>query len=162
MFTNPPCRHDPSSRLAVYGNEMAYYILNVRGGDASPATQLLRNKVWPVRAQEPHRDALAPGDLALVYLAAPERVFIGRAELASRVHDWTAAEVEGYPNNAPCGVSLAHVEEWDPPVPMRAVLSQIDQSAGARADFEDGVVRITKDEYLTALSVAADRANPIG
>jgi len=148
--------------MAVYGNEMAYYIFNVRGGDASPATQILLNKVWPVSAQEPHRDALAPGDLALVYLAAPERVFIGHAELASRVHDWTAAEAEGYPNNAPCGVSLAQVEEWDPPVPMRAVLSRIDQSAGARADFEDGVVRITKDEYLTALSVAYDRANPTG
>ena len=148
--------------MAVYGNGMAYYIFNVRGGDASPAIQLLRNKVWPVHAQEPHRDALAPGDLALVYLAAPERMFIGRAELASAVHDWTAAEAGECPSNAPCGVSLAQVEEWDPPVPMHTVLSQIDQSAGARADFEDGVVRITKEEYATALLVAADRANPTG
>jgi hypothetical protein len=148
--------------LAVYGDGMAYYIFNVRGGDASPATQLLRNKVWPVGAQEPHRDALASGDLALVYLAAPQRMFIGRAELASPVHDWTAAEGEECASNAPSGVSLAQVEEWDPPVPMRAVLSQIDQSAGARANFEDGVVRITKEEYATALSVAADRANPTG
>jgi len=158
-FHNPPyC--DPSSTLAVYGNGMAYYIFNVRGGDASPATQLLRNKVWPIHDQEPHRDALAPGDLALVYLAAPQGMFIGRAELASPVHDWTAAEAQVYASNAPCGVSLAQVEEWDPPVPMRNVLSQIDQSAGARADFEDGVVRITKEEYVTALSVAADCGNP--
>jgi hypothetical protein len=131
---------------------MAYYIFNVRGGDASQATQLLRTKMWPVSAQEPHRDALAPGDLALVYLAAPKRVFIGCAELASSVQDWTAAEAQVYPGNSLCGVSLAQVEEWDPPVPMCTVLWQIDQSAGARADFEAGVVRITREEYVTALS----------
>jgi len=41
---------------------------------------------------------------------------------------------------------------------MSAVLSRIDQSAGARADFEIGVVQITSREYETALSVAADGA----
>ena len=35
-----------------------------------------------VDADEPHRNALAPGDLVLIYLGAPERVFIGRAEVA--------------------------------------------------------------------------------
>lgn len=139
---------------------MAYYIFNVIGGDASQATRLLRTKMWAVGAQEPHRDALAPGDLALVYLAAPKRMFIGRAELASAVRDWTAAEAQVHPGNSPCGVSLAQVEEWDPPVPMLTVLSQIDRSAGARADFEVGVVRITREEYVTALSFAADGANP--
>jgi hypothetical protein len=139
---------------------MAYYIFNVRGGDASQATQLLRTKMWAVRAEEPHRDSLASGDFALVYLAAPQRMFIGRAEVASSVHDWTAAEAQVFPGSSPCGVSLARVEEWDPPVPMRTVLSQINQSAGARADFADDVVRITSEEYVTALSVAADRANP--
>ena len=74
------------------------------------------------------------------------------------VHDWTAAEAQVYPGNSPCAVSLTQVEEWDPPVPMRTVLSQIDQSAGARADFEVDVVRITGEEYATALSVATDRA----
>jgi hypothetical protein len=78
--------------------------------------------------------------------------------LAARVHDWTAAEVQVYPgDDSSCGVSLADVEEWDPPVPMYTVLSRIDQSAGARADFDDRVVRITKEEYLIALSVATDR-----
>jgi hypothetical protein len=40
---------------------------------------------------------------------------------------------------------------------MGAVLSQIDRSGGARADFEQGVVRITVGEYETALRVAAER-----
>jgi len=122
---------------------VTYYIFNLAPGDGPRAAELLRARRLDVCAEEPHRDALAPGDLVLVYLAAPERTFIARAELGPAV---------------PGGVSLAHVEEWDPPVPMSAVLSRIDRSAGARADFEVGVVRITADEYETALAVAAERA----
>jgi hypothetical protein len=55
-------------------------------------------------------------------------------------------------------VSLAQVEEWDPPVPMQAVLSQIDPAENATADFETGVVRITPTEFAAALAVAAGRA----
>jgi hypothetical protein len=141
---------------------VAHYIFNVAGGDASHATRFLRARMWDVGAEEPHRDALAAGDLALVYLAAPERKFIARAELASAVHDWTPSEALMYPGDSPGGVLLAQVEEWDPPLPMRTVLSQIDRSAGARADFEVGVVRITADEYETALAVAAEGATSTG
>ena len=61
----------------------------------------------------------------------------------------------------PPAVLLAQVEKWDPPVPMSTVLSQID-SPEAKADFEAGVVRITADEYETALAVAAGRATSTG
>ena len=63
-----------------------------------------------------------------------------------------------YPGDLPGGVMLAQVEEWDPPVPMNAVLSQIDAAENARADFERGVVRITAGEFETALAVATGRA----
>ena len=111
--------------------------------------------MWGVDAQEPHRDALAPGDLVLIYLGAPERVFIGRAEIGSAVHDWAPSEAQVYPGDSPSGVLLAQVEEWEPPVPMKTVLSQIDPSENAKADFQSGVVRITANEYETALAVAA-------
>jgi hypothetical protein len=117
--------------------------------------------MWGVDGDERHRSALAPGDLILVYLGAPERKFIGRAELASAVHDWTPAEAQAYPGDSPGGVLLAQVEEWDPPVPISTVLSQID-STEARADFEAGVVRITASEYETALAVAGGRAASAG
>jgi hypothetical protein len=52
-------------------------------------------------------------------------------------------------------VVLAEVEEWDPPVPMEEVLSRIDRSGGARADFTRGVVRITANEYQTTVDLAA-------
>ena len=43
----------------------------------------MRVGMWGVDAGEPHGNALAPGDLSLIYLGAPELAFIGRAELAS-------------------------------------------------------------------------------
>ena len=52
-----------------------------------------------------------------------------------------------YPGDVFGGVLLAQVEEWNPPVMMSTVLGRIDRSAGARADFEVGVVRITAVEY---------------
>jgi hypothetical protein len=117
--------------------------------------------MWGIDTDEPHRNALAPGDLILIYLGAPEREFIGRAELASAVHDWTPSEAQVYPGDSPSGVLLAQVEEWAP-VPMNTVLSQIDPAENARADFQAGVVRITANEYETALAVAAGRASSTG
>jgi hypothetical protein len=103
-----------------------------------------------------------PGDLVLLYLGAPDREFIGRAELASAVHDWTPSEARVNPGDSPGGVLLAEVEEWDPPVPMHTVLSQIDPADNAKADFQAGVVRITASEYETALAAAARRAPSTG
>ena len=148
---------------------MAHYLFNFVKGDAakgSPSREqaagFMRLRMWGIDADERHRNALAPGDLILIYLGAPEREFIGRAELASAAHDWTPSEAEAYPGDSPGGVLLAQVEEWDPPVPMSAVLSQVDPAEKAKADFEAGVVRITANEYETALAVAAERATLTG
>ena len=150
---------------SVSSEAVAHYLFNFVRGDAVPgptlrerATEFLRLRMWGVDVDEPHRNALAVGDLVLVYLGAPERKFIGRVELASAVHDWTPSESQLCPGDFPGGVLLARVEEWDPPIPMSAVLSQIAPSENARADFEVGVVRITANEYETALAVAAGRA----
>ena len=118
--------------------------------------------MWSIDSDEPHRSALAAGDLILVYLGAPERKFIARAELASAVHDWTAHEAQVYTGDSLSRVLLAEVEEWDPPVPMTAVLPHIDPAENAKADFEAGVVRITANEYETALAVAAGRTPSTG
>jgi hypothetical protein len=146
---------------------VAYYLFNfVQGEEAKglreEAVRFLRAGMWGIGADERHRDALAPGDVVLVYLAAPERAFIGRAELASAVHDWTPSEAQVYPGDSPGGVSLAHVDEWDPPIPIDAVLSHLDRSEGARADFDTGVLRITANEYETTLAVAAGRLPATG
>ena len=138
---------------------MAHYLLNYFSDGAEgpalreEATQLLRVGMWGIDPDELHSKALAPGDLVLIYLAAPARAFIGRAELASAVHDWSPSEARAYPADSPSGVLLSQVKEWDPPVPMSTVLPLIPGET-AKADFELGVVRITADEYETALGVS--------
>jgi len=54
------------------------------------------------------------------------RAFVGRAEIASGVRDWTSVEAQLYPGDTHGGVLLADVEEWDPPVPMQTVVRRID------------------------------------
>jgi hypothetical protein len=89
---------------AQYHPGMAHYLFNFSEGDQEQAAALLRAKMWGIGGDEKHGDALAPADLVLIYLAPPKQEFIGQAELASAVHDWTAAEAEVYPGDSPCGV----------------------------------------------------------
>ena len=152
-----------SIRKPPYSPRMAHYLFNFSDGDRQQVTALLQRKMWGVGRHERHRDALAAGDLALIYLPAPEAEFIGRAELATAVHDWTPSEAEAYPGDSPSGALLSCVEEWDPAVPMDTVVRRIDPTASnprvqanAAAGFRMGVVRITGDEYETALALSRE------
>ena len=142
---------------------MAHWLFNFSDGDREQGTALLRAKMWGVGRHEGHRDALAPGDLVLIYLPAPEREFIGRAELGRAVQDWTSSEAEAYPGESPSGVLLSDVEEWEPAVPMETVVQRIDPTgsqplvqANAVAGFRYDVVRITEDEYEAAVALSRE------
>jgi hypothetical protein len=146
---------------------MAHYLFSVCEEDQEQAAALLQARMWPVSGDEKHRAALAPGDLALIYLAPPGREFIGRAWLASAVHDWTPAEAAACPGDSPCGVLLERAEEWDPPVAMSTVLPRIDPDASnphvqqnARVGFQAGVTQITAHEYETVIAVRAEGIPP--
>jgi len=142
---------------------MAHYLFNFSGGDRQQATALLRAKMWGVSPDERYRDDLAPGDFALIYVPAPEAEFIGCAELAAAVHEWTTSVDAAYPGDSLSGVLLSHVDEWDPALPMDTVVQRIDPTASnplvqanAAVGFELGVVRITGDEYESALALSHD------
>jgi len=112
---------------------MAHYLLNLAEPYTSRLPALreraaarLRVNMWGVDAPERHRDSLAPGDLILIYLAEPERAFIGRPELVSSVREWTPSEANAYPDDSAAGVLLSGIEEWDLPLPMDSVLPRID------------------------------------
>ena len=84
-----------------YAPGVAHYLFDFVKGDAAKglalreqAARFLRLRMWGIDADERHGNALAPGDLILIYLGAPEREFIGRAELASAAHDWTPSEAQ--------------------------------------------------------------------
>jgi hypothetical protein len=156
-----------SARLARYDPGMAHYLFNVSEGDQEQAAALLRAKMWGIGGDEEHRDALAPADRVLIYLAPPRQEFIGQAELASAVHDWTSQEAEVYPGDSPYGVLLSQVEEWGPPVAMNTVLPRIDPEASnpyvqqnAKAGVQTGVIWITPHEYETVMAVRAESAPP--
>jgi hypothetical protein len=130
---------------------LAHYLFNFTAGDRQQARTLLQEKVWLVARGERHRDALGPGDLALIYMAS-EAEFIGRVELASAAGER--------------GVSLAWVEEWHPAVPMDAVVQRIDPTASnphvqanAASGFRGAIALITAAEYEAALALSreADR-----
>lgn len=139
---------------------MAHYVLNSSSGDRERTVALLRAKLWGIGGDEPHRDELVPGDVALIYLASKGE-FIGRAELATEVHEWTLSEAEAYPGDEPIGVVLSNVQEWNPAVPMDAAAQRIDPTASnplvqanAATGFRMGVVRITGDEYEAAFALS--------
>jgi hypothetical protein len=143
---------------------MAHYLFNFTDGDRQRASAFLRAKTWEVRRDERYGEALAPGDLALIYVSSAEAEFIGRAELATAVHDWTPAESQAYRGDSSSGVTLCNVEEWDPGVPMDAVARRIDPAASnplvqanARDGFQSSVVRITAAEYENAVAVSRER-----
>jgi hypothetical protein len=144
---------------------VAHYLFNFSDGDRERAAALLQQKMWGVGRDERHGDALAPGDLALIYLPAPDSEFIGRAELATGVHDWTAPELDAFLGDSPSGVLLSSIEHWDPAVPMDAVVRRIDPTGSnpyvqqnAAAGFRSDVVRITADEYEAALALSREPA----
>jgi hypothetical protein len=142
---------------------MAHYLFHFSEGDRQQATALLQAKMWGVDRHERHRDALAPGDLALIYVPAPEAEIIGRAELGTAVHTWTPSEAEAYPGDSQSGVLLADVEEWDRAVPLGTVVQRVDPTASdplvqanAAAGFQTGVVRLTRDEYEAAVALSRE------
>ena len=140
---------------------MSYYVFNF-SGDRVEAAALLRAKMWGMGGEEQHRDELAPGDRALIYVAL-ERAFIGRAAVASAVHHWTRSEADAYPGVSRNGVVLSEVDEWDRVVSMDAVVQRIDPTASnplvqanAAAGFRMALVQITGDEYEAALALSPD------
>jgi hypothetical protein len=141
---------------------VAHYLLKFDGG-REQAVALLDSKMWGIGGDEVHRDALVAGDLALIFVATPEGGFIGRAKLATEVHEWTRREADAYPGDSPGGVLLSDVEHWEPALPMEAVVTRIDPmatnpivQANATLGFQRGVVRITADEYESALALSRE------
>ena len=141
---------------------MAHYLFNDETGDQDEALACLRARMWGIGEGERHRDALAAGDLVLIHVPASCGGFIGRAGLATAVHEWTPSEAYAFPGDSPSGVLLSDVERWERAVPMATVVARVDPmasnplvQANAEFGFVTGVVRITAGEYEAA--VAASR-----
>lgn len=130
---------------------MNYFIFNVREGDRERAAALLRATRWAVSRMERHRDALAPGDFALVFVAMTSE-FVGRAELATAFLDPLPAQPDAFAPPA-TGVLLVNADMWTRGVPLAVAVQRIDPTGSnpyvqANATgFRSGVVQITAAEY---------------
>ena len=140
---------------------MQHFIFSLADGDRERAKSLLHAKRWVVSRYERHRDALAPGDLALVFVALT-REFVGRAELKTTfLNPMPSVPVPSGP--AVSGVLLGDVEDWTSGVPLDIAVHRIDPEGSypyvqANADgFRAGVVQITVKEYDIVMSLR-DRA----
>ena len=140
---------------------MQHFIFNLADGDRELAKSFLHAKRWVVSRDERHRDALAPGDLVLVFVGLT-REFVGRAELESTFLDPMPSDlVTSGP--AVSGVLLGNVEQWPSGVPLDVAVQRIDPTASNpyvqanAAGFRGGVVQITVKEYNIVVSLR-DRA----
>ena len=77
-----------------------------------------------VNRGENHRDALAPGDLALVFIAVTHE-FVGRVELKTTSLDPMLSD-PATSGPAVSGVLLGDVEDWTSGVPLDVAVKRID------------------------------------
>ena len=143
---------------------MHHFIFNLADGDRERAKSFLHAKRWVVNRDERHRDALAPGDLALVFVALT-REFVGRAELKTTFLDPMPSDPAAS-GPATSGVLLGHVEDWTSGVPLDVAVQRIDPMGSNpyvqanAAGFHAGVVQITVKEYDIVVSLR-DRARGV-
>jgi hypothetical protein len=136
---------------------MQYFIFNLADGDRARAASLLRSQRWEVGREERHRDALASGDLVLIFVAATSE-FVGRANLETAFLDPLPVDPAGS-GPAVRGVLLADADAWTRGVPLAAAVQRIDPNGSNpyvqanAAGFRSGVVRITAEEYDIVLSL---------
>ena len=145
---------------------MQYFIFNLRDGDRERAMAFLDAGSWIVHRDERHRDALAPGDLALIF-AGLTREFVGRAEIKSTFLDPMPSD-RSDPGPAVSGVLLGGIEEWTNAVPLNIAVQRIDPSGSNpnvqanAAGFPRGVMWITVREYDIVVSLHEEARNVAG
>jgi hypothetical protein len=140
---------------------MQHFIFNLADGDRERAMSFLHAKRWVLNRNERHRDALAPGDLALVFVSRT-REFVGRAKLKTTFLDPMPLD-PAVTGPAASGVLLGDVENWKSGVQLGVAVQRIDPEGtnpyvqANAAGFHAGVVRITVKEYDIVVSLR-DRA----
>ena len=136
---------------------MQHFIFNLADGDRERAKSFLHAKRWVVSRDERHRDALAPGDLALVFVALT-REFVGRAELKTTFLDPMPSD-SAASGPTVSGVLLDDVEDWTSGVPLDVAVQRIDPEGSNpyvqanAAGFPRGVMQITVNEYDIVVSL---------
>jgi hypothetical protein len=136
---------------------VASWILNFTKGGAKlkkqlpqQAQELVRVGLWGIPPTAQAKDKLAAGDRVLVYVGAPDRVFVGRAGIAAPWHAWSADESAKYPmtSSFAAGIALRDGSVWDKPVPLTAVWPQTEgANTNPKALWYGAAVRVAEADY---------------
>jgi hypothetical protein len=148
---------------------MAYFIFNFTKKGAEKgiplreqAAELVELGLWGISQTSPNRKELAVGDTAVFYVGAPEKQFIGFAEIASANHAWTSEESLRYPKpEFVSGVSLRVPTIWNPPVSLLSAWPKCPTAAGnPDARFYGGIVRIKEADFAAICASQPSTAAP--
>jgi hypothetical protein len=136
---------------------MQHFIFNLAEGDRERAKSFLHARRWLVSREERHRDALAPGDLVLIFVTRTGE-FVGHAELESGFLDPMPSD-PATSGPAQSGVLLRYAEKWASGVPLDLAVQTIDPKRANpyvqanAAGFRAGVVQVTANEYDIVMSL---------
>ncbi len=128
------------------------------------ARKLLRAGLWGVPDTAQAKEKLAVGDRVLVYVGAPDRIFVGDARIAAPWHAWTPDEAQRYAGIGTfgAGIALEACRVWDKPVALDAVWPD---TQGAKtnpsARWYGAVTRLTQSDFDAILEAGAGASAPI-
>lgn len=136
---------------------MKHFIFNLVDGDREQAASSLHAKKWAVSREERHHDALARGDLVLVFVALTKE-FVGQATIETVFLDPIPVDTAAS-DSAMTGVLLANADVWTSGIPLAVAVQRIDPMGSNpyvqanAAGFRSGIVQITAGEYDKVLSL---------
>lgn len=136
---------------------MKHFIFNLVDGDRGQAASFLHAKKWVVSREQRHHDALARGDLVLVFVAVTKE-FVGQATIETAFLDPIPVD-SAASGPAVTGVLLADADVWTSDIPLAVAVQRIDPMGSNpyvqanAAGFRSGIVQITAEEYDKVLSL---------
>jgi hypothetical protein len=123
------------------------------------ARGLLEIGLWGIPETAQAKDKLAASDRVLVYVGAPDRLFLGDARISSPWHHWTDTELgsekERYPTAGSfgAGIALADCRIWEKPVPLQIAWPQTQGAkTNPKARWYGAVARITSEDFDAILT----------
>jgi predicted type IV restriction endonuclease len=150
---------------------MANYILNftrrgTKDKKAMPAQArlLLEVGLWGVPPTAQLREKLVAGDRVLIFVGAPDRVFLGDAIVAVGYHGWTKEETVLYPMTSTFdhGIRLAEARVWHKPLPIGSVWSETQGAkSNPKALWYGAITSLSAADADLILSIGRNGAAPV-
>lgn len=150
---------------------VADWILNFTKGGvkhkkqlSAQARELLGIGLWGIPTTAQARGKIAVGDRLLVYVGAPERVFVGHATVAAGWHEWSSEEAAQYPltSTFAAGIALDEAVAWPKPVPLASVWPGTEGAkTNPNALWYGAAVRVTKGDHDAILAAGQGESAPV-